>query len=505
MAYLKDDSEDEGLKGSSAGQAPSGVGENQGPVKSGIAPSNPKYTQSNYTSGRMILDKNKNSKQQNLLGDLNSNIDTKAQDVNNQFSNYQKNISETANPYTMGAEDIASAAKGDETKFTKIRDVLNSQPAQLGGFQATNGVDISDVNKLNTQAGVSNEFQKAAQKRGDFNYGQGQAALDATLFGKSSTGRNAQVGEALSKRAELDKQVADANSKAAAERAAAQAQIDSGFTNIKNNVTSSQQALKDAAARQGAELAEKYTGKDVAREQSKALFDRAALEAKQQAQQIAPKDQAYQDYLYTNMLSTLRSQMDDGNGFVDLSYDNNPFYNEDQANQFNRLNALLGVGDQNVVAGQDLGANAKLGSKFNDLLSYAQKNTDEEKALYEKYDKDLADRRKYNKNTDPRYKDSTMREIQKALKDQYGYADDPYKLAQDRAWVLNNPDYQKNNHLSDAEFAKRQEQAKFAEKYLSNDAGLDLWDKEQVMNQYKNQGDWEKVNSYITNALKRKA
>src|SRR5271166_901473 len=95
MAFLSDDSEQDTLNNTSNAAAPtantssaastpatSAASPSAQPsptsnaAQSGAGSSNPNYTQSNYTSGKMILDKNQNSAQPDLTGNFQQKANT---------------------------------------------------------------------------------------------------------------------------------------------------------------------------------------------------------------------------------------------------------------------------------------------------------------------------------------------------------------------------------------------------------------------------------------------
>lgn len=376
MAFLADESEEERLRTSGGQAAPGAVSSAQGGAPASGAPQ--KYTQSNYTSGRMILDKNKNVAQPNLIGGFQEQAKERSKAIGEEADKYGQGLATERQKYQIGAPYIDKAIGGDTSQFSRIQQALRG-PGDLATLNTQANLDIRDINKLNTQAGVSGELQQQAQKRGNFGYGQGQAALDAVLFGRG--GRANQVNQALTEKANIEKQAADVNAAAEQQRLAARQGIDTDLSNLRNTLGSKLAGVNAAALSDRRRLGAEQRSDKALKKITSERRDEAIQLAKEQAQQIAGKDTAYAEFLKKKFTDAIMG----ADNLLDVKQDiQGNYYNKDQAGQFNRINELLGKSDR--ADARDFTTDYSFGKGFDRFLKGQLKNAKEEFTKSQKKD-----------------------------------------------------------------------------------------------------------------------
>lgn len=398
MAVLKDETEDEALAGGEAAPTPQSVqgasSMGGGEAAAGGAPSgaNPSYTQSNFTSGKMILDANKDAQQP----DLTQGFAQKAADASTGMAkaqtDYQKSLADKQAAYGYDDNTVNSALGGDDASFQKLKSMLSGND-KVSAYAYNPNLDIQDVNKLNSTAGAQDELTQQAQKNNNFNYGQGQAALDATLFGRSATAQN-QVQSALAQK----KSVEDAAAKAATDQAAAQQAAQGNITGKVSGLYSKLGGMLSGVQDQALQNRVNYIQEHGAGDQeaaSKALYQTAVSQAKQQAEADAGGDPEYQKALESQYLDQIDKNK---NNLADLGYqdNNNYLYDDALAGRFNKLNDLLGNKLSKQSAGSMDNPSAKLGKGYQDALKQgkpaAEKYLADQKADQESYANQAAER-----------------------------------------------------------------------------------------------------------------
>jgi hypothetical protein len=383
MAYLKQEEDDEALQGSDAGSAGTAAGTGASPAPASAGSPN-RYTQSNFTSGRMILNKNQDAALPDLGKGFNQKADERAKAIGDASTAYGQKAQGAADAYKFDDTEINKAVGGDTGAFSKIGEALRG-PKAIDKFQAKPNLDIQDINKLNTAAGVSGELQKNAQERGDFNYGRGQSALDAQIFGRSDLGRKAQVGANLAKRQEVG-QLADQTTAANENlRQAMERQMADNYGSLRQNVVSRQNAINSAAEAQAGSAAAGLAANQASRDD--ALYQDALKKIRERAQKEAGTAENYGEFneggkenpQEAMLYSIMKQALDKNRGkfAIAKSPTDKRMYNEEQAAQFNRINSLLG-GDQPLVSAIDPNSYKVEDSKQIDrLIENALKNRPE--------------------------------------------------------------------------------------------------------------------------------
>lgn len=191
---------DDDYKSRGAGQAESAplTGAGSGGGGGGNMAAAEDYTKSSFVSGKSLLDANKNAAQTNLTGAFNKVADDSLGSLNTQKADYDKTLGDYKSGATIGDDVYKGALSGDTTAAQRVKNVIYGQEAAPDKFNARSGLDISDVNRLNTATGVQGLLSKSEADRGNYNYGSGQAALDAAIFGRSDA-RAQQVQDSLGK------------------------------------------------------------------------------------------------------------------------------------------------------------------------------------------------------------------------------------------------------------------------------------------------------------------
>lgn len=371
MAILRDESEEEKLGGQA--QSATGPGTPASVPSPGAVPGGsqmaPKYTQSNFTSGRMLLNKAQKTNQPDLTGGFIEKANQRSTDIGKAQADYQKNLEEQKGGYQFGDEDINKAVSGDEGQFKRIKSALSGKP-DLGNFNQDVGLDIQDVNALNSNSGVIDAFRQRAQKQGNYGYTSGQAGLDAALFGRSAAGAQ-QSQAALAKRNEVAQQAQAANAAAAQQKQAAQDEISKNVAGARTGLGNRLDQLQINAANAKFEDMKK-NGAGRANEASQALYQKATQDAIQRAYGESggdagdPETRKMLEKIYTDEVDQHK------NDLADLGYndDSQYLYDANSAGQFNRLNDLLGYGVNRDAT--DTGVTGSLGQNFEGLMSKAQ-------------------------------------------------------------------------------------------------------------------------------------
>jgi len=361
MAYLMDDEENDKLKSDAGpGSAPASSANVAAPAGSA-----PKYTQSSFTSGKKLLQKNAQGGSPDLTSGIRDSIAQNQKGLGESRDAYQKSLADLSGQYNFGADDVLKSAKTGGADFDKIKGLLGG-PGDVAAFDYKPNVDIQDINRLQSEAGTIGALREKAQKGGDYSYGRGQASLDAYLFGKSPGGRTSQVQDALAQRKALQGQTAEAIANQGAAR-------DQTLAGIQSKIGDTQGALKSRLDNVYQEAQGELSGarkkafEDSQGERKRSLLDQAKKKAAEMAMQYSkenPDSMAAYDslrkYGYTDKDITeelqgrfyeqLREQALGQSGKLSGSsagyLDGNQYFSPEKAAEFNRINELLGNKDR---------------------------------------------------------------------------------------------------------------------------------------------------------------
>jgi hypothetical protein len=347
MATVKsvaDDEEEQGpvQLGSEAGAAPGGGG-----MAQAGAPAQNNFTKSNFVSGKTILEKNKQAPVVDLTADIQKKTQAQRDVLGKKQSEYDQGLGQQVSSTKLDRGAIEAGARGDTTQFNRINQLLSGAP-QVQDFDAgTRGINIQDATALNTSAGVEAAMKQRAQQEGRAGYTQGQASLDAALFGRSAEGRG-QVQRAAAEKAKLDSEIATARDAAAAKKSQAMSQIGA---NQQDARTQLQDFLSGIDTRAKERVAV-YNSDPNRRNQTnrRAEGDGINKDIRSQAQQI-------EDRIAESIGQKDRTMFDRQNFAQDLlgkyikTQDYNPLYEAEDAQQFNRIAELLGSSDRREAGG----------------------------------------------------------------------------------------------------------------------------------------------------------
>lgn len=384
MATIKqiyDDEEDNRASSGSAESAPL-----TGPGSSSSARALPAeksaYTQSNFVSGKAILDKNRGMQTApNFTADYQNKIGEQAQAGKESYEKYLQDANNAAKKATFNPKDVQSAIWRNDPKATeKLNWILGSKlPSMIPGKEnvTTFGIqaykpyepnlDVQEANALLSGAGVQDAFTRKQQEAGNFGYTQGQAALDSVLFGKNPLSIN-MVQDALSKRKELyDQGAKDAKS--------AKSVQTSGNHKISKSVGDLRKLLTDEGAKIESQAKELTSSKNNKPEISKADEKALAAYVSQKTQEMIqdPKNRALFEAnpdLLQNFQKGVAAEFSGqkGNRFITPGSYSGPTYTNDTAQAFNNIASMLGY-PSTVLAGGKLGAGTLDKQTIDDILA----------------------------------------------------------------------------------------------------------------------------------------
>jgi hypothetical protein len=346
MATVKsvaDDEEEQGpvQLGSDAGAAPGGGG-----MAQGGAPAQNNFTKSNFVSGKTILEKNKQAPVVDLTADIQKKTQAQRDVLGKKQNEYDQGLGQQVSSTKLDRGAIEAGARGDSTQFNRINQLLSGAP-QVQDFDAgTRGINIQDATALNTSAGVEAAMKQRAQQEGRAGYTQGQASLDAALFGRSVEGRG-QVQRAAQEKAKLDSEIAAARDAAAAKKTQAVSQIGANQQDARSQL---QDFLSGIDTRAKDRVAVLNSAPNRANQERDAASKAANADLKRKAQEIEANYAA-------GMNKSDRKLFDRQNFGYDLlddyikTNDATALYEQDDVSQFNRIAELLGSSDRREVGG----------------------------------------------------------------------------------------------------------------------------------------------------------
>lgn len=355
MATVRDWREEEDDE---AGTAPVAQGGTAPIVSSGGSPAPgvaqaPGFTKSNFVSGKTLLKKNQGAASPNVTGDLQAKSTQNLQDINKGLEDYRKKYNNLSDQFSVNDRiQNQYIQKGDKESGSNLQklysydtDAVGQQAADDRSNIAGNRINIQDINALNTGAGVQSALTSQQQQRGNYGYSQGQAALDSVLFGRSGAAKQ-QVGNLLNQRAQIDTaaQQAQDQAKQTADQSLA------GVNALRNQVSQSLQGAAGGITR-GANQRTAAMNQDLRASDAQARidyqknFDNLINEALS-GLSPAEKARAVNDI---NRAKVSDGELDIGR-FIETQKVAGPQYSNQQADQYNRIMALLG--GQQVQAGE---------------------------------------------------------------------------------------------------------------------------------------------------------
>lgn len=151
----------------------------------------PGYTQSNFASGRKILEKAQGQQLKDaggLFGDIEKKRTGAEQQIGVERANVQKQAQDKLNPFQVSDQDISKGIAGgeDTAEYKKLSGLFAAKDDIWGGkdpsFNSINGPSVAEVNALGTQSGLADAMRKKLQ--GKQNYSRGMSALDAQIYQK---------------------------------------------------------------------------------------------------------------------------------------------------------------------------------------------------------------------------------------------------------------------------------------------------------------------------------
>jgi hypothetical protein len=360
-----DRDEAENTAGGLAKTGTAGTGPLAGGGTATATPGQPKaYTKSNFTSGRMILDKNQNSAQPDLAKGLEQRAQGAQQNVQTQAQTYNQGLADRQKQYTLGGDDFSGVATGrygearnadqqrqaflsravsaDGNEFSRVQSLLQGPADEAAKFETSTGLNQQDINALNSSAGVASQIRNQMAGQGRTDYTRGQANLDAQLFGRSAEGRQAQVARAQSATDAANKFAFDQMSAADQARTQTEDRIRQEREGIRGDVTNIQQGIARMAQQRADDLNKKYTSKEY---RTKAV-EKAQKQGEKEISRVAKAEAGGDKNLERMIKEDLMAQLKGGK-FTSFKAKTlkGPAYDDAQAAQFNRISGLLGTGD----------------------------------------------------------------------------------------------------------------------------------------------------------------
>lgn len=341
-----DEEEQKRLQGSEAGNAPVYAG---GAAPPGSAPS---YTQSNYASGKKILEKAQNDPVNFAIGDeYNRELDKAGADLEKSKANWSKQYEEALQPYRFSGEDVSKAVAGQDAG--RLQSFLGTDysgggaATQVKPFAAPSApFNEAEAAQLGTGAGLQGEIANAQRKAGNYGYTRGQAALDSVIYGGSQDVRN-QVADIARKSTEYGNKKA-AYAKEAEDKAAG---LTGELKKIQDAIRADLQAQADAitagarAATPG-RIPQMYRPTDYYSKDDKTYFKNliSELSGGIDERRRGEFEKQANAYLYGNGPAPAQAGKFFSRSAPDVAY------NDAEAGRFNSIMGLLGRG-QSAQAG----------------------------------------------------------------------------------------------------------------------------------------------------------
>jgi hypothetical protein len=392
MAYvptfssLTDDENSDEKRRLQGEQAPDGSepsGGSGAPAQGGAAA--PAYAQSNFASGRKILQK-ANAEPFGLefgqqYADEIGRAGTKLDD---DFKKSNDNYTEQLGKYRFGDEDITNAIAGNDSKdlggfLGSDYSDPKSAPIDYQPFKAEKlSFDPNQFSQLGTSVGLQGELQKTENKSGNYNYTNGQSALDSVIYGGRPEVRN------------RIKALGDASRDYIARSSNDEKESQDKINGIPGYLSGEQKRVRDILTGKLSGLTEQ--ARTQAPEQyeplRKSAMDKAKAEAAPDIQKIIDSragqltDPAMSKK-YSDMLNDI---LKNGKNYYSLSGDPSLYYNPDQMHQFNAIENLLGNKDEAINGSLNASFDSKgFTSKADEILKQRmaeqQKIDDRQKIL----------------------------------------------------------------------------------------------------------------------------
>lgn len=333
----------QGGEASPSGDAPPSASGGGGP---GVAA--PSYTQSNFASGKKILNANQNAELGlDVTAPYKEQVSKASEGENSAWNTYGSGNAAAKSAATVNDEDVKSYAEtGDEGAKSRVSTALSAAYKPTAYTPYGSSVSMADVGRLGTSAGLQAALSDAQQRKGTYDYGSGQSALDSLIYNRrpetrdqiSSLGRDVgqfnQLLKSHQDQFQRDQGIDPTTGKAVensgiaaeikAQQEAARGRIQALAGDIKNqpmaggDVGRMKVESRDAATAQNADLIKK-------------MLNERATGIKDEDIRSAYLDQI-KNYDNSKLFPVLNQQ------FTDPSV----AYSQDQADRFNRLQGLLG-------------------------------------------------------------------------------------------------------------------------------------------------------------------
>jgi hypothetical protein len=335
MAYVsspsqrdEDDERNRALQGQEAGAVDGGQS-----VGGGIAGAPQSFTKTPFVSGQKIIEKNRqNPGSFDVTKNYQQDLNESKVNLNRRQTEYAADLNREASNFQADASDANKAAEGDSNSFARIRAALNPQLQKPKFDPGQTKYNVSDVNALNTSAGLQNAISKEAVAGGAQNYSRGMGALDTAIYQQSP-----QYRQAISK---VSQGYQDFGRQADATKAQADSLFDQTRYKLENNATE----LKNRLAARGEDMqrrAEQSKLREASENQARtqAIFDEYANKLK------GDKDKYNAFFSGVRGASKEHAALFDpinqlGNQLRGVSGNG---YSADEAAQYNRIMELLGA------------------------------------------------------------------------------------------------------------------------------------------------------------------
>jgi len=309
-----------------------------------------------------------------------SNMDTSkfTEGIQSNIAQNQKKLEDDASSFVqnqtgrarqgVSAENVRAAAQGDADAYSRVENTIRGPGTRAENFQFAGNNNFQDLDNMSTQSGL----QASLSKKGPAMYNQGQAALDSMLISKDKNYQK-NLLEAKKQRDALKSRQAEIEGGAMQQQA--QSQIDA----IEN------QARQDALAQLTGYRGELDRGVDTRMGNYYNYLEQARLRGggelssleNELRNEIARENSALSDF-------AKQADVDEG-GYLRLNSNQrgrDDFYTSDIAQQYNRLQDLLGVGGKRYTGIDNLGAYSSYDREKmkQDLLNQANKLKAEKEA-----------------------------------------------------------------------------------------------------------------------------
>lgn len=352
------------------------------------------YTQSNYASGKKIIQKAAQDPLNLQFGKTYTDeIEAANRKLDEGYAKNQEDYNRALDSYRIDADEFSRGISGEDGGTLKsflAKDYSNgAADSTYQPFKAEKlSFDPNQFSQLGTSVGLQGELSKAQQAAGKYNYTRGQAALDSIIYGSSPEARNQiknlgdasrdYVGRAISSEEASKHNLAALPGTAQSEQARVRAEIEKLVSGITNEATQNAANInKDARSSAKIDMMDPRVQallQDVLAQYSTDNVKStdtilASLFGKQDPDSKMPMTQ--QEYI-RKAIEGVSNQP----GFVSGDGVKGPAYTKEQAMQFNNLMSLLGSDEAatEYAGGNPYSTNYKaLGDALNSAASEAQK------------------------------------------------------------------------------------------------------------------------------------